>query len=231
MKNWWRRLLPGGERLKMPPRRVTQWFWGLFGLLSLPFMILDTARLYDTAIAQGATSGDAALRALVAFFSLGLAYGIMGGMLFFMVAIFTSVVIPDVVSGARSVNNAVRRAPAAWQRFRDNAARATSRLRQATVAVLRYLAGVPVRIRAMTARDWLFTVFFVLSVAILALMLWLTWGWAGAVVAWLPDWLVDRHVWFIQLMVGWFICMIPWSVSTSVLSAIFKALIRRKNGR
>ncbi len=86
-------------------------------------MILDTAGVYDTAIAQGATFGDAALRAVVAFFSLGLAYGIMGGMLFLMVAFLTSVVIPDVVSGARSVNNAVRRAPAAWQRLRDNTAK------------------------------------------------------------------------------------------------------------
>jgi ABC-type antimicrobial peptide transport system permease subunit len=194
-------------------------------------MILDTARMYDTAIAHGATFGDAALRALVAFFGLGLAYGIMGGMLFLMVTVFTSVVIPDVMSGARAVNNAVRRTPAAWQRFRDNTARATSRLRQATVALMRYLTGVPVRIRAMTARDWLFTVFFVLSLAILALLLWLTWGWAGAVVAWLPDWLVDGKGWFVQLIVAWFICMIPWSVSMSVLSAIVKALIRRKNGR
>lgn len=231
MKNWWRRLLPGGERLSWPPRRVTQWFWGVFALLALPFMILDTARMYDTAIAHGATFGDAALRALVAFFGLGLAYGIMGGMLFLMVTVFTSVVIPDVMSGARAVNNAVRRTPAAWQRFRDNTARATSRLRQATVALMRYLTGVPVRIRAMTARDWLFTVFFVLSLAILALLLWLTWGWAGAVVAWLPDWLVDGKGWFIQLIVAWFICMIPWSVSMSVLSAIVRALIRRKNGR
>jgi hypothetical protein len=215
----------------MPPRRVTQWFWAIFALFSLPFMILGTAHTYDTAIAQGATFGDAALRALVGFFSLGLAYGIMGGMFFFLVALVTSVVIPDVMSGARSVNNAVRRAPAAWQRFRDNAAKARSRLRQGTVAFFRYLAGVPVRVRAMTARDWLFTLFFVLSIAILALLFWLTWGWAGAVVAWLPDWLVDRDVWFTQLIVAWFICMIPWFVSMSVLSAIIKALIRRKNGR
>jgi hypothetical protein len=83
----------------------------------------------------------------------------------------------------------------------------------------------------MTARDWLFAVFFVLSLAILALLLWLAWGWAGAVVAWLPDWLVDGKGWFVQLIVAWFICMIPWSVSMSVLSAIVKALIRRKNGR
>ncbi len=99
------------------------------------------------------------------------------------------------------------------------------------MAFLRYLSGVPVRVRAMTARDWLGTLFFVLSVALLVLMVWLVWGWAGAAVAWLPDWLVDSKGWVIQLLVAWFICMIPWSLSMSVLSAIIKALIRRKNGR
>ncbi len=231
MKNLWRRLLPGGERLSWPPRRVTQWFWGLFALLSLPFMVLDTASVYDTAIAQGATFGDAALRAVVAFLSIGLAYAIMGGMLFLMVAFFTSVVIPDVVSGARAVNNAVRRTPAAWQRLRDNTAKATSRLRQGTVAFFRYLAGVPVRVRAMTARDWLFTLFSVLSVAILVAMLWFVWGWAGAAVSWLPDGFVDSKGWILQLIVGIFICIIPWSLSISVLSAVMKAIIRRRNGR
>ncbi len=231
MNKWWRKLLPGGERLSLPPRRVTQWFWVLFGILSLPAMILSTARMYDTAIAQGASFGDAALEALVGFFSLGLAYGLLGGMFFFVVCLFTSVVIPDVVSGCRAVNAAARRAPAAWQRFRDNSARATSRLRQGTVTILRHLAGLPVKIRAMTARDWLFALYCVLAFAILAAMLWFAWGWAGAVVSWLPDWLTDRHVWFYQFMVDWLICIIPWSLALTVLNAVFKAIIRRRNGR
>ncbi len=231
MKNWWRRLLPGGERLSWPPRRVTQWFWGLFVLITLPYLILGSASTYDTAIAHGASFGYAALRALAAFFGLGLAHAILGGMFFFLVALFTSVVIPDVVSGARAVKGAVRRTPAAWQRMRDNTAKATSRLRQGTVAFLRYLSGVPVRLHAMTAQDWLFSLFFVLSVAMLALMIWLVWGWAGAAVAWLPQGFVDGKGWLLQLIVGTFMCVIPWSLSMSVLSAVIKALIRRRNGR
>lgn len=231
MNKWWRKLLPGGERLALPPRRVTQWFWAVMAVLSLPFMILDTASLYDTAIAQGAIFGDAALRALAGFFALGLVYGLLGGMLFFLVCLFTSVVIPDVVSGVRAVNNAARRTPAAWQRFRENAARATSRVRQRTVSFLRFLSGIPVKVRAMTARDWLFTLYCVLAFAILAGMLWFAWGWAGVVVSWLPDWLFDDRRWFLQAIVDWFICMIPWTLALSVLNAVFKAFIRRGSKR
>ena len=231
MMKWWRKLLPGGERLGLPPRRVTQWYWGLFALLTLPFMIIDTAQLYDTAIAQNATFGDATARAFAGFLALVIAYGLMGGMLFFFICFITTVVIPDVVSGYRAVNDAARRAPAAWQRLRDNTARATSRLRQRSVSFLRFLAGLPVKVRAMTARDWLITIHMVLSFAILAAMLWFAWGWAGVAVSWLPDWLFGDTRWAIQLLADWLICMIPWVLSSSVLSAVFKALIRRRNGR
>ena len=231
MNKWWRKLLPGGERLALPPGRVTKWFWAIIVALSLPFMIIDTVGLYDTAVAQGATFGDAALRALVGFFALGLAYGLLGGMLFFLVCLFTSVVIPDVVSGVRAVNNAARRTPAAWQRFREDAARAASRVRQRTVSLLRVLTGIPVKVRAMTARDWLLTLYCVLAFALLAGMLWFAWGWAGVVVSWLPDWLFDDRRWFLQAIVDWFICMIPWVLALSVLNAAFKAFIRRGSKR
>lgn len=227
MNKWWRKLLPGGERLALPSGRVTKWFWVIIVALSLPFIILDTASLYDTAIAQGATFGDAALRALVGFFALALAYGLLGGMLFFLVCLFTSVVIPDVVSGVRAVNDAVRSTPAAWQRFRENASRATSRVRQRTVSFWRVLSGIPVKVRAMTARDWLFTLYSVLAFALLAGMLWFAWGWAGVVVSWLPDWLFDDRRWLLQAIVDWFICMIPWALALSLLKAVFKAFIRR----
>lgn len=231
MKNWWRKILPAGERLALPPRHVTQWFWVAVAVLSLPFMVLDTARLYDTAIAQGATFGDAALRAVAAFFALGLAYSMLGGMLFFLVCLTTSVLIPDVVSVARAVNGAVRRTPAVWRQFRDNVALASSRARQRTVAFLRFFAGIPVMVRAMRARDWLFMLYCVFAILILAGMLWFAWGWAGVVVSWLPDWLFDDRRWFLQAIVDWFICMIPWVLALSVLNAVFKAFIRRGSKR
>ncbi len=211
----------------MPPRRVTLGFWGLCALFTLPLMIMDTARMYDTAIAEPATFGDAALRALASFFGLGLAFGIMWGMLFLAVAYITSVVIPDTVSAVQSIRAAARRAPAAWQRFRDNVARARSRLRQGLVACLRFLGQIPVRVRAMGAQEWLFGLFVLLSLATLAGMLYLGWGWAGAVVAWLPHWLVDGKDWVIQLIVDWLICMLPFSITTSILSGLIKALVRR----
>lgn len=230
MNKWWKRskrLLPGGDRLSMPPRAVTRWFWGIMLLLSLPFIIMGTAGVYDTAVAQGLTFGDAALRALGAFTALSLAYGFLAGVLFFGIAFITSVVIPDVVSAYRAADGAVRRAPAAWQRFRDNAARAHSRVRQRTVAILRYLGQVPVRIAAMRGEDWLFALFFALSLLTLAGMLYLGWGWAGAVVAWLPAWLVDDRPWFFQLLVDFFMCMIPFSIAISLLSSLVKVVVRR----
>lgn len=227
MKNWWRKLLPGGERLSMPPRAVTLSFWGIMLLVSLPYIIIGTAGVYEAAAAQGLTFGDAALRALGAFTALSLAYGLLAGVLFLGIAFITSVVIPDVVSAYRAADGAVRRAPAAWQRFRDNAARARSRVRQRTISVLRYLGHIPARVGAMRGEDWLFALFFALSLLILAGMLYLGWGWAGAVVGWLPTWLVDDRPWFFQLFVDFFICMIPFSIATSILGSLMKVFVRR----
>lgn len=232
MKNFWRRLLPGGERLHMPPAAVTRWFWAIMALLSLPMMIIDSAHMYDSLIAQGANFWAAAGSAFGSFVITGvILLGLLGGMLFFIVSLFTSVVIPDTVSGYRSARDTIRRIPAAWQRFRDNCARAWSRLRQAAVAFFRFLGGLPVRIRAMTAEQWLFGLYAILSFGTLGGMLWLTWGWSGAVVGWLPHWMSDGKDWMLQLIVGIFICMIPWSITMTVLSSLVKALIRRRNGR
>ena len=79
----------------------------------------------------------------------------------------------------------------------------------------------------MGAQEWLFGLFVLLSLATLAGMLYLGWGWAGAVVAWLPHWLVDGKDWVIQLIVDWLICMLPFSITTSILSGLIKALVRR----
>lgn len=227
MNKWWKRLLPGGERLAMPPRAVTRWFWGIMLLVSLPYIIVGTAGVYDSAAAHGVAFGDAALRALGAFAALSFAYGLLAGVLFFGIAFITSVVIPDVVSAYRATDSAVRRVPAAWQRFRDNAARARSRVRQRSISVLRYLGYIPARVGAMKAEDWLFALFFAGSLLILAGMLYLGWGWAGAVVAWLPNWLVDDRPWFFQLLADFFICMIPFSLAISFLGSLIKVVVRR----
>lgn len=231
MKNWWRKFLPGGERLRMPSPSVTKWFWGLLALVSLPFMILDAARVYDFAVAQGATFGDAVGQSAAVFFAGALAYGLLGGMLFLLVALFTSVVIPDVVSGYLAVSGAVRRAPDALRRLRASSARAASSAQRGTLAFFRFLGNIPGRVAAMRAEDWFFALFMLVSLSTLAGFLYLGWDWAGAVVAWMPDWLADRHSFVFQLLIDWFMCIIPFSIAITIWSSIAKAVIRRLRNR
>ncbi len=226
MNKRWRSLLPFGGRLAMPPRRVSLWFWGLFGAFSAVFMILDTAAIYDSVRAHE-TFGTSVWTTFKAGLALLFAYGLLGGMLFFMVALFKSVVIPDVVKIYRGVSSVVRATPGAWLKFRDTTAKVWSRFCQGTVSTLRWLGGVPARLRAMSLNDWVASLHAGVSFVVIVGILYLAWPVAGFFVGGIPRWLASHglsHLFMVQLMTDLIICIIPIALTLTFMSPAFRWL-------
>lgn len=226
MNKRWRSLLPFGGRLAMPPRPVSLWFWGLFGALTAVFLVLDTAAIYDSVRAHE-TFGIAAWTALKAGIALLLAYGLLGGLMFFMVALFNSVIIPDVVTGYRAVVSVARATPAAWRRFRDTSAKVRSRFCQGAVSTYRWLSGVPVRLRAMSANDWVASLHAGVSMVVIVGILYLAWDVSGFFVGGIPRWFASHglmHLFMVQLMADVLICIIPIALALTFMSPAFRWL-------
>src|SRR5262249_31117152 len=107
MKIWWRKLLPGGERLKMPSRRVTLGFLLLYGLPTLVSIGSGPLAVYAQPVSHGLARSAAFLKALTAAGALLLAYALIGAIFFYCLTMFTSIVIPDTIAAYRAVRRGI----------------------------------------------------------------------------------------------------------------------------
>lgn len=228
--SWWRKILPYGDRMKMPPRKVTIGFLLLFGLLSLYTLVQLSAGVYESALAENLSSGDAIVQVLKAL-GLGLVgLSMLGAIYFFVVAVFCSVIIPDLVSAYRAVRRGIAAAPGAYRKCRAALSLAWTRFCQMMGTFKRYIRTVPSRVAALKAEDWLLVPFASGVIAIIGGALYLGWGWASAVVAWLPAWLSHDGSFALTLIVDWMIVMLPVVILITIWGEVFRFVIRRVRG-
>lgn len=231
MKNRFRKLLPFGERLKMPPRAVTIVFLLAFGAIAITSVISGGMGAYEHALSEEAAGGQALAAAFKVGAAILFALLVLGAVLFFEVALITSVVIPSAVEGYRATRSAIAAAPGAARRCRARLISLRAHLVQFGGMALRYFRTVPQRIAALKAEDWFFALFAFGVVAIFSGSLYLGWGIAAVVYQWLPEWLKGDGSFTLMLLIDWLICMIPIVILVTIWGSLTKWIMRRWVGR
>ncbi|HEY9787631.1 MAG TPA: hypothetical protein V6D17_19745 [Candidatus Obscuribacterales bacterium] len=225
MKQWWRKLLPEGERLQMPSPRITKGFLLIYGLLVVLDLIRIAASLYSQAPSH-ATPAAVLFDVLKVCGVMLVAYAATGCMFFFMLSLFTSVIIPDAVAAYRALRRGIAAIPGAWTRFWAGFRALCASARKASGNFFSWLGALPARLAALTLEEWLIAPFALGMLAIMAGLLYLGWGWANTVNSWLPSWM-QADDWIYLFLIDWLICIIPLTVAMTLWGEIFRFLVRR----